>query len=144
MTSITKSHTSWWLRLVQQSREPVNNDAAHRAAHSQKRLLDVEKLKPPAPTSVIEQTALQLNRALEGFTNQETILVAEIAAKTELLRQVRAAKLAVSTGLEMIEGGPALGAQTVPTDVADQMEAAISRDLSQEEIDDMVVLRNGD
>lgn len=121
MTSITKSHTSWWLRLVQQSRDPVDIPSPPR--------FNVDQIKPPVPTSVIEQTALLLNRALEGFTNQETILVAEIAAKTELLRQVRASKLAVSTGLETLDGDPALGEQTVPTELADQMEAAISEEL---------------
>jgi hypothetical protein len=134
MTSIKKSAWSMFrdgLKISDGYDDTVIMDHRREAIDMEHRVLNASRVPPPpAPTTVVEQTALQLNRALDGFKNQETQLVAEIAAKTELLRQVRASLLAVSTGLETLDGDPALGSQTVPTPVADATEDALLEELA--------------
>lgn len=69
---------------------------------------DVDRGGPTHPQSLIGNTAAALHNALTGFRNQEAIYQAEVTAKTEALRQVRASIAAVEAALGMIDGDPAL------------------------------------
>lgn len=99
MTTIKRR--PWFSRLQTPPSTAYDHD------HPSRDAVDMEERHVQAQ-SLIGGTAAALHNTRQHFRNQEAILQAEVTAKTEALRQVRASAAAVDAALAMIADDEAL------------------------------------